>query len=122
MPDRYLRGVGKVDRRDEGLTPSVGRLDRTSQHRQSRPEGFENIRRHSVSLARKSEEEMLRSDVRMVEALGLVLRERENAPRTVVEVSEWCVSRRLAHRPVRPRRDGPVATVTDSASRDLSLP
>src|SRR6058998_666497 len=66
---------------------------------------------------------MLRADVRMVEALCLVLGESENAPRAVVEVIERRVTLKALGRCVYVRRAHVPATAVSRSSPDgLPLP
>ena len=88
--DDLLRAWRKRDLagRRRGVAAADDELDRRADLRQLDAERVQNARRDAFALADQPEEEVLRSDVVVVETDGLVLGKREHSLRAVVEAVE----------------------------------
>src|SRR5688572_4211725 len=86
-----LRGAREFDRRGSQRDTASLRdeLRRSAELAQLDPEGVEDPSGNPFAFASESEEQVLGADVGVVEAHGLVLREREHPLSAVVKVAEW---------------------------------
>jgi hypothetical protein len=83
------RREGDLTRRCGRVSATDDELDGRSHLRELNSERVKDTRSNALALTNQTEEEVLRSDVVVVETDGLVLGKREDSFRAVVEAIEW---------------------------------